>query len=69
MEIYHDPHEPLLPGEEPDIRKAIVDTIGEDWLNAKNLWCGDQPPSSLIGTPDEYKLRMILRSVLVSGIS
>ena len=59
----------LLPDENPDLRAEIVQTIGEEWLFAKNSWLGGKTPNEVIGTPNEYKVRDIVRSYLVAALS
>jgi hypothetical protein len=59
----------LLPGEDVDLRAEILRTLGEEWLYAENIWLGGRIPSELIGTPDEFQVRDVLRSIRFSGIS
>ncbi len=59
----------LLPDEDPDLRSEIVRTIGEEWLSAKNPLLGGATPDKLIGTRNEYKVRNILRSIIVAALS
>ena len=53
----------LLPDEDPNLRREILSTIGEEWLNTKNVWLGGRAPNNLIGTPDEFQVRDLLRSI------
>ena len=50
------PRQGLLPDEDPDLRREILRTIGEEWLNAKNLWLEGRSPNDLIGTRDEFQV-------------
>lgn len=59
----------LLPGENPDIKKEILEVVGEEWLNAKNTWFSGQTPLAIIGTPDEPKLRDVIRSIKAADFS
>ena len=63
------PEQPLLPGENPNLREEIIETIGEDWLNAENIKFGGRRPNDLIGKPDEIKVRNVLRSIMVAALS
>ena len=68
-EPYHDPDEPLLPDEDSNLAEAIARDIGEEWLHEKNIRFGGKSPFDLIGTSDEYKVRDLLRTVTIAGIS
>lgn len=59
----------LLPDENPDLKKEILETVGEEWLQAKNVWLENKTPEELLGTRDEYKVRDILRSIMVAALS
>lgn len=62
----------LLPDEDQNIERAILDTIGEEfvkeWLYTKNVWLGCRTPQELLGTSDEFHVRALLRSI-VYGLS
>ncbi|WP_027515689.1 antitoxin Xre/MbcA/ParS toxin-binding domain-containing protein [Bradyrhizobium sp. WSM1417] len=64
-----EPDTTLLDDENPDIRKEIVKTIGEDWLHTKNILFNNRKPEELIGTPEEIRLRDIVRQYVVAAIS
>jgi hypothetical protein len=59
----------LLPDEDPDIRGEILSTIGEEWLFEKNIWLAGRTPQELLGTPDEFLVRDLVRSVMVAALS
>ena len=59
----------LLPDEDPNLRKEIENSIGDGWLNAKNIWLGNRAPSELLGTPDEFHVRALLRSLRAAALS
>jgi hypothetical protein len=59
----------LLPDENPDLRKEILEIMGEGWLYAKNLWLAGRTPAELIGKPDEFQVRVLLRSVKGADLS
>lgn len=63
------PDTTLLEDENPDIRKEIIETIGEDWLHTKNVVFNNRMPEELIGTSEEFRLRDILRSYMVAALS
>ena len=53
----------LLPDEDPNLRREILDTLGEDWLHTKNWRLAGHTPEELIGTPSEFRVRVVLRSI------
>jgi hypothetical protein len=53
----------LLPDEDPNLQSEILKVVGPEWLNAENTRLGGQSPQELIGTPDEFRVRLILRSI------
>jgi hypothetical protein len=59
----------LLPDEDPNLRREIVDVIGEEWLYAENSRLGGHAPQELIGTPDEFRVRLVLRSIKSADLS
>jgi len=61
----------LLPGEHQDIRidVNILLSNGNDWLATPNVHFGGRAPEAVIGTPDEARLREILRSVIYTGMA
>ena len=59
----------LLDDENPDIRKEIIETIGEQWLHTKNVMLDDRTPEELINTPEEVLLRDMLRSFVICAPS
>jgi hypothetical protein len=59
----------LLPGESADLKTDIIETVGEEWLHAKDIWLQWRTPEQLVGTKEEYKIRDILRSVTVAALS
>jgi hypothetical protein len=53
-----------------DVRSALSRrTIGEEWLNAKNLWLEGRSPNDLIGTRDEFQVRDLFRSIKAAALS
>lgn len=59
----------LLPDEDPDITREILDVMGKDWLYTKNIWLAGRVPAELIGTPDEFQIRLLLRSIKGADLS
>jgi hypothetical protein len=59
----------LLPDEDPNLTNEILNTVGEDWMYVKNVWLGNRAPRDLIGTPDEFHVRALLRSIKVAALS
>lgn len=55
----------LLEGESPEILTDIYKTIpeAEQWLNTPNDYFGSKAPRELIGTPNEWQLRFMLRRI------
>lgn len=67
VELYRDTS--LLPGEDANLKTEILNTIGEEWLHAKNLRLGGHAPEELLQTPDEFRVRMVLRSIKSAELS
>jgi hypothetical protein len=59
----------LLPDEDPNLRSEILKVVGEDWLYAENTRLGGHTPHELIGTPDEFRVRLVLRSIKSADLS
>jgi hypothetical protein len=59
----------LLPDEDADLRREILAVLGEEWLYAKNIWLAGRSPAELIGTPDEFQVRLVFRSVKGADLS
>lgn len=59
----------LLPDEDPNLRREIVEVVGEDWLRAANIWLGGHAPQELIGTSQEFMVRNVLRSIKAADLS
>jgi hypothetical protein len=59
----------LLPDEDPNLRGEILRSIGEEWLNAKNVWLEGRSPNDLIGTRDEFQVRDLFRSIKAAALS
>ena len=59
----------LLPDEDPKFRNEILRTVGEEWLHTPNVWLAGHTPEDLLGTPSEFQVRDILRSVMVAALS
>ncbi|MBV9825354.1 MAG: hypothetical protein JO001_06745 [Alphaproteobacteria bacterium] len=53
----------LLPDEDPDLTREVLETVGEAWLYAKNVWLAGRTPAELIGTRDEFQVRNLVRSI------
>ena len=55
----------LRPDESPSIEVDVQSTIpnAEEWLDLPNSRIGGQKPRDLIGTPREFRLRDIIRSI------
>ena len=64
-----DPDTSLLQDEDRDLQREIVQVVGEEWLRAKNSWLGGRAPQEFIGTPDEFRVRNILRSIKGADLS
>jgi Protein of unknown function (DUF2384) len=58
-----------LPDENPNLREEILKVIGEEWLNTENTRLGGHTPRELIGTPDEFRVRLVLRSIKSADLS
>jgi hypothetical protein len=67
--IAEHPDTSLLPGESKDLSEDVLKVVGEEWLLAKNLYLGNRAPNELIGTPEEFRVRNMLRSFLVAALS
>jgi hypothetical protein len=59
----------LLPGEYSDLKTEILVYLGDEWLHAKNVWLGGRSPAELIGTPDEFQVRLVIRSIKATDLS
>ena len=62
----------LLPDEDKDLRSEILRTLGplgEEWLTSQNIHLGGSSPQDLIGTRDEFSVRVALRSLKVAAPS
>jgi hypothetical protein len=59
----------LLPDEDPNLREEILRVVGEEWLNTENIRLGGHAPRELIGTPDEFRVRLVLRSIKSADLS
>lgn len=66
-EIFRDTR--LLPSEDPNLKRDILNTLGEEWLNAKNVWLRNHTPNELIGTRQEFQVRDLLRSIKGAALS
>jgi hypothetical protein len=64
-----EPDTSLLEDENPDIRREIIDTVGEEWLVTKNAMLDNRAPQELIGTREEFHLRNMLRSFISAALS
>ena len=53
----------LLPDEDANLTREILDVVGEEWLHAKSILLGGHSPKELIGTPDEFQVRIALRLI------
>jgi hypothetical protein len=58
-----------LPGEFSDLRTEILVFLGEDWFYAKNVRLAGRSPAELLGTPEEFQVRLILRSIKGADLS
>ena len=61
----------LLPGEHSDIREDVRVLLknADEWLNTANTNLGGRTPNELIGTPEEQKIRDILRASTYSSMA
>jgi hypothetical protein len=59
----------ILPGENPDLEGEIKEVLGTEWLYQRNVRLGGEIPAELLRTPNEYKVRNILRSIMASALS
>jgi hypothetical protein len=59
----------LLKDESPNLRDDIKQTVGEDWLYAKNIWLENRTPQQLIGTDQEFRVRDLLRILMTADLS
>ncbi|HLX37536.1 MAG TPA: MbcA/ParS/Xre antitoxin family protein [Candidatus Binataceae bacterium] len=55
----------LFPNENPDLREEVKTVLpnGAAWLDTQNFLFGGRKPADLIGTPEEYRVRDLLRAV------
>jgi hypothetical protein len=60
---------PILPGENPNLQEEIENVLGREWLYERNVRLGGAIPAGLLRTPNEYKVRNILRSIMVAALS
>jgi hypothetical protein len=59
----------LLSGEDPNLRSEILKVLGEEWLHAENTRLGGHTPEELIGTSDEFRVGLVLRSIKSADLS
>jgi hypothetical protein len=61
----------LLPGENPDIRVDVGYLLenADAWLKSPNVRLDGRAPQELIGTPEEIKIRNILRAAVYSSMA
>jgi uncharacterized protein (DUF2384 family) len=61
----------LLPGENTDIRVDVGFLLenADVWLKTPNTRLDGRTPQELIGTPDEVKIRNILRGAVYSSMA
>lgn len=61
----------LLPGEHEDIHEDVRALLSnaDEWMDAPNPRFVMRKPSDLIGTPDEWLLRDLLREITYGGMS
>jgi hypothetical protein len=59
----------LIPEGSTEFRRELRRTMGDQWLEAQNVWLDGQRPVEIIGTSEEYKVRDIYRSILTCGLS
>lgn len=58
-----------LPSEAADLRGAIISSVGEQWLYARNIWLGGVSPDECMRTGRESDVRDLLRSILASALT
>jgi len=59
----------LLPGENPDLKTDILNSLGEAWLTEANVRLWGLAPRDLLGTSNEPLVRDLWRSILVVGLT
>ena len=62
----------LLPDEHPDLRQEAEKVWGENtslWWEAPNAFLDGKPPRALAGTPEEWRVRELLRTIIHVGVS
>jgi hypothetical protein len=59
----------LLDGEDPNLTNEILQVVGEEWLKAENTRLGGHSPQELIGTPEEFRVRLVVRSIKSAELS
>jgi hypothetical protein len=59
----------ILPGENQDLEGEIAEVLGREWLFERNVRLGGEIPAELLRTPNEYKVRNILRSIMAAALS
>ena len=61
----------LFPNENPDLREEVKSVLpnGAAWLDTQNFLFEGRKPADLIGTPEEFRVRDVLRAVKHGFIS
>jgi len=61
----------LLPNENPDLREEVKTLLpnGAAWLETQNFLFDGRKPNDLIGTPEEFRVRDVIRAVKHGFIS
>lgn len=55
----------LFPDESPDLREEVKTLLpnGAAWLETQNFLFEGRKPSQLLGTPEEFRVRNLIRAI------
>jgi hypothetical protein len=61
----------LFPDENPDLREEVKTLLpnGAAWMETQNFLFEGRKPSQLLGTPEEFRVRNLIRAIKHGFIS
>jgi len=61
----------LFPDENPDLREEVKTLLpnGAAWIETQNFLFEGRKPSQLLGTPEEFRVRNLIRAIKHGFIS